>query len=548
MAKFKIIDEHKQDLIEYAQFLANEKLIAKGKIIEGTEPVYVIYARKSTKGKDRQERSIKDQISDCQKIVTSLNIRPVRIFKEKESAKTPGKRNVFTEMIEGIKAGKYNSIIAWHPDRLARNMKEAGEIIDLLDKGKIVDLKFATYTFIRDANGIMTLGIQFVMAKQYSDNLSASSSRGSINIAKEGKSPRKEPKYGYKIVDRYFRPDGNSFNLLQKGFNLVLDGNGLEYTARYLNENGFTYKGKVTRMTKQKLSTVFSDPFYAGVYLYGTEIIDLAKVDPMFESMITPVDFMELRRKLKDSYSFRKREIKVHLFSKMVYCGYCGNLMSPGVSRSSGKAENRYLTLRCNKKDCQSYFDKSIKKGARGKILVDFILNLIGSGFEVDKTAYEAYKNEANSKLIEHREICLEQLKSVKRQIAEAKAVKDRKTDALANAKGDLIEELNQQIDSITNKVAELKGKEKEIQEIIISIDQNLQSGGISYENFLNFFKNIGNLIQNSDNQYLVDKIIRMVFLNFTVENQKVTKYSLNPLFEQYVKIPSVLLSRGGQN
>lgn len=195
------LEDYKQQLFEYARFLANNKLMEKGKLVEGIKPVYVIYARKSTKGKDRQERSIKDQISDCQKIVKDLKIRPVKIFKEMESAKTSGKRNKFKEMIEGIKSGRYNSIIAWHPDRLARNMKEAGEIIDLLDRGKIVSLKFATYTFIRDANGIMTLGIQFVLAKQYSDNLSASSTRGSVNIAREGKAPLWKPKYGYKVND-----------------------------------------------------------------------------------------------------------------------------------------------------------------------------------------------------------------------------------------------------------------------------------------------------------------------------------------------------------
>lgn len=537
-------DDYKIQLLDYAKFLANERLRAKGKLFDDVEPVYVIYARKSTKGKDRQERSIPDQILDCQKVVKTLGITPVKIFREEESAKTAGRRSLFSEMISGIKDGKYNSIISWHPDRLARNMKDAGEIIDLLDRGLIVDLKFAQYTFVRDANGIMTLGIQFVLAKQYSDNLSASSSRGSINIAREGKSPTHKPKYGYILKDSYFRPDGNNFKLLQQAFNLVLDGNGLAFVSNYLNENNFGYKGKKMNMTKQKLSGVLKDPFYAGVYLYGTEVIDLLEADPMFEPMVTSVDFLELRRRLKDTYSFRKRVTKVKLFSKMVYCGYCGNVMSPGVSRSGGKSSNRYLTLRCSKKECPGHFDKAIKRGLRGKVLVDFILDLIGTGFEVDKTAYEEYKKEVNIGLLTYRESCLEQLKSIRRQITENKEIKERKTNALANAKGELIDELNQQIDGISIKVSGLKEKEKELQGAIITVDHHLQTESITYENFLNFFKNIGNLVKNSDNQYLVDKIIRMVFLNFTIEDQKVTKYSLNTMFSKYVKIPSVLPSR----
>jgi len=67
-------------------------------------------------------------------------------------------------------------------------------------------------------------------------------------------------------------------------------------------------------------------------------------------------------------------------------------------------------------------------------------------------------------------------------------------------------------------------------------------------ENILNFFKNLGNMVKNSDSQFLVDKIIRMVFLNFEIKNKKVTNSRLNPFFEQYVKIPSVLFSRGEGN
>lgn len=542
-------DNYKQQLYDYAKFQADEKLREKGKIVEGTKETYVIYARKSTKGKDRQEKSIKDQISECQRVVKDLKVRPVKIFKEKESAKTSGKRDKFTEMIEGIKAGKYNSIIAWHPDRLARNMKEAGEIIDLLDRGKIVSLKFATYTFVRDANGVMTLGIQFVMAKQYSDNLSASSTRGSVNRAKEGKSPTKKPKYGYFVNEgRLFRPDGENFTLLQNAFKMALNREGLEKIADYLNQSGFQYKDKITLMTKQKLSTIFKDTFYAGLYLFGTEIVDLRKVDGLFKPMVSEVDFLQLRRLLNDAYSFRKREVKVQLFSKMVICSYCHHAMSPGIPRSSGKSKNRYLTLRCSYKNCSSRHDKAIKKGVRGKVLVDYIVNFLNSGLEVNKKAYGDYLSEAQEALIENRETLVQEHKNICRQLTENEGILETKENALANARGNLIDKLNKAIESLENDKEKLEIIKKEVEDTIISIDHNTKSDAMSYENFLNFFKNLGNMVKNSDDQYLVDKVIRMVFLNFEIKNQKVAKSSLNPFFEQYLNMPSVLSSRSGRN
>jgi site-specific DNA recombinase len=84
----------------------------------------------------------------------------------------------FTKMLEAIRRGDYQGLIAWHPDRLARNMREAGEVIDMLDKLQIKDLLFATASYEDNANGKMMLGITFALSKQYSEHLSESVLRG----------------------------------------------------------------------------------------------------------------------------------------------------------------------------------------------------------------------------------------------------------------------------------------------------------------------------------------------------------------------------------
>jgi len=94
---------------------------------------YVLYARKSTEDDTRQVRSIGDQIRDCQKLAQDLDLRVVDIIKETKSAKRPHQRPLFTKMLKDLRAKKYDAILCWHPDRLCRNMLEAGEIIDMLD-------------------------------------------------------------------------------------------------------------------------------------------------------------------------------------------------------------------------------------------------------------------------------------------------------------------------------------------------------------------------------------------------------------------------------
>ncbi len=113
---------------------------------------YVLYARKSTTDESRQVRSIHDQILECRQLATKLGLNVVKVLQESKSAKIPSQRPVFQQMMEDITKGKYDAILAWNPDRLARNMLEGGIIIHLIDEKILKDLKFVTHYFTKDAN------------------------------------------------------------------------------------------------------------------------------------------------------------------------------------------------------------------------------------------------------------------------------------------------------------------------------------------------------------------------------------------------------------
>jgi site-specific DNA recombinase len=56
-------------------------------------------------------------------------------------------------------------IIAWHPDRLARNSVDGGRIIYLLDRQRLKDLRFATFSFENNPQGKFMLSIIFGYSK-----------------------------------------------------------------------------------------------------------------------------------------------------------------------------------------------------------------------------------------------------------------------------------------------------------------------------------------------------------------------------------------------
>jgi len=87
---------------------------------------YFLYARKSTEDEERQVMSIEAQLAELADFAKRENIDISEQFIESKSAKKPG-REIFNEMIQKIYESKEPvGILAWHPDRLARNSVDGG--------------------------------------------------------------------------------------------------------------------------------------------------------------------------------------------------------------------------------------------------------------------------------------------------------------------------------------------------------------------------------------------------------------------------------------
>src|SRR3990167_2327907 len=119
-----------------------------------------LYARKSTDEPERQVLSIEAQM-----------------FELREFAKKEG-LNIVRELVASIEKNEAEGILAWHPDRLARNSIDGGRIIYLVDTGKITTLKFPTFWFDPTPQGKFMLSIAFGQSKYYVDNLSENIKRG----------------------------------------------------------------------------------------------------------------------------------------------------------------------------------------------------------------------------------------------------------------------------------------------------------------------------------------------------------------------------------
>ncbi len=506
-----------------------------------TKLKYVLYARKSTTDESRQVRSIDDQIADCQLFAKRNGLTIIgKPLIETKSAKIPNRRPIYTQMLKEIRGGKYEGILAWNPDRLARNMLEGGELIDMIDNNIIKDLKFVTHHFTKDANGKMLLGMAFVLSKQYSDDLSQKVTRGVRKSFAEGKSPT--PKHGYiRDEDGYYRPDGKNFALIRAAWQMRKKGHSQEEIAEWLNKQGYgrTIKktGRQVDMDKRILSKVFHDSFYYGVLVQVDRTVDLREMYEFVPAVEEDV-FMEIQQMYyQRSMPYQRKRHTFYPFKMMVQCSFCRLPMRTGVSAGHTK---RYLFFRCGSNGCPRY-----NKSTRAKVVLDFIYQLLEEGLSLTDTEYRHYYEEITAITEQNRQKLQQEihnkrgiLSQVEREIRERglRLVEGNFPETVRKVNEEKIEELDGQKEALTEEIATLKEQLADPEKEKLTVEQ-----------FLNLSKKAATIVKSGD-AVAKDTICRFIFLNFTTDGQKVLSYQAKEPFKTLLNQRKQRPSRGAGN
>jgi len=299
---------------------------------------FFIYTRKSTDDKDRQVRSIGDQLSELRELAKKEQLEIVDVFVEKQTAKIPG-RPVFGEMISRMEKGEASGILAWHPDRLARNSVDGGKVIYLVDTGVINEMKFPTFWFDSTPQGKFMLSIAFSQSKYYVDNLSENIKRGHRNKLKDGIWPRNAP-LGYlnDKVNKVIIPDPERSQYIVKAFEAYAGG---KYTLRQIRELvtelGFRSQ-KEQVLSISNIHDILRNPIFCGLLRYGGEIYE-GKHKPIITKKLFDSAQEVMSRKSKP----KGKGLKEYLYRGFFRCGECGCF----ITTETQKGHNY---LRCTKR------------------------------------------------------------------------------------------------------------------------------------------------------------------------------------------------------
>lgn len=530
---------------------------------------YAIYCRKSTDTEDRQVRSLDDQREECLAKAKRMHVtvRNEDIIEESASAKKSGNRPLFDKMLRDFKIGKYHGLISWAPDRLSRNMKEAGEVIEMVDEELIQDLLFCTYEFDNSPNGKMMLGILFATSKQYSDKLSVDVKRGNVGNVREGKYMG-NLKRGY-CVDadtHYFMPDHLNWHLMRQAVVMrAYERKTEQEVANFLNDSHLTErkllddKPRLVRLDNKAVGKMFSDPFYTGVYKHGSRIANLNE-QYNFMPLMTPDEYVVINKKTaalfaKEYVGHANAAVRldVGILRGKVICDFCDSVMVfQRTMIKKGKNAGKYMiSFYCRNKACDRYLskDECMEKYSKKSLPKAIRLMYISQAIELilrnlTKNTVEAHKiyiGRLEQKIATDKAIAQRKLRQANDDIRNAQ----KQYDKFINIHADHLDEYNKyhkgSIERYESLLTGYKAKQQEIKEELALLDEALPTREKFVElvhSYLGTYLNMHDLMEE-------DLFYNNLVLNLRAGDNVIPVIKLNPPYDIMVDLEKFALGWG---
>ncbi len=334
---------------------------------------YCLYARKSSESDERQIMSIDSQIKEM-KVLAERDkafIKEVRF--ESHSAKQSGQRPVFQQLIEDIVKGEFNGILTWNPDRLSRNAGDLGRIVDLMDQGKLHEIKTFSQSFRNQPNDKFLLMILCSQAKLENDNRAINVRRGMRAKCEMGWRPGVAP-LGY--MNRAFGGvkdiiiDPKRAPIIKEAFDRAayMYHSG-RMVKEWMDKEGFTTrKGK--KITESMVYLMLKNPFYCGYFEYPKGKLYQGKHEPI----ITKEVFNDTQKEISIPRKI-KFGMKSFAFKGFFKCYSCNSSVigEEKLRKLKNGGHRRHVYYHCtrfkNKKCEEPYLDE--------KDLLRFILKFI---------------------------------------------------------------------------------------------------------------------------------------------------------------------------
>lgn len=312
--------------------------------------IYIRYSRKSSEAKERQIASIADQNKECETVEYREGLNTPYKLEENKSAFKPNNRPEFDKMIALIESGQANAILTWKEDRLCRNPREGGQLLQLLQDGKIKEIRTVTGAIYTPDSDHLVLQIHFGMANQYSRNLSQNVRRGLDHKAERGEYPSPSligfEGYGER-GKRNIKPHLFEAPIIEQLFELAATSkHSLNYLVTFALEKHLkTKRGK--QISKSHIYYILTNPAYYGCFYRRGQLYQ-----GNYEAIISKKLFDNVQHALKDR-SKPKVVSWANPYNGLIKCPSCGAAITTTTKIKYYRRTDRWVSysyLHCTRR------------------------------------------------------------------------------------------------------------------------------------------------------------------------------------------------------
>ena len=297
-------------------------------------------------------------------------------------------------MLNDVKTGKINYIVAYKLDRVTRSVRDLEELINILEKYNCYLVCDRDDVNTSTANGRFFVRMLTVLSQLEIEIVSERTKFGLNGAIKSGHLPGVVP-LGYKkdgskktIIDETTR------HIIERIFNLYLEGNSYQQISNIFNKEKVLSKS----WYDTDIEKIINNRIYMGDYEQYKRIAKKIGRDTVIymnvvEPIISRAMWEECQRQKEINQRTYTRD-RVYLFFQKIKCPTCGRIMK---CKGSGGKKKKYMYYNCE--HCKIYY----REDKIEECLEDFILDLVEYDMAVKKYFFPilADKKETNTEKLD---------------------------------------------------------------------------------------------------------------------------------------------------
>ena len=316
-----------------------------------------VYVRVSTDDQRDNGYSIDSQLRMIKEYCEKNDYSIIDVYNDAGHSEKDLMRPEMQRLLKDIKLKKIDKLIAIKVDRLTRNNYDGFWLLNYCEEYDVkIELILEPYD-VSTANGEMIFGMNLVFGQRERKEIGARTKRAMEEMALEKIHPSKAP-YGY-IRNKgtgHLEVEPIEAQVVKEIFELCKQGNSTRNIATIMKDNNaYLKQGK---WKSDRVYKILTNSIYIGIFEYGKykrKPQDILRVENYCEPIIDEITWNATRNVLVKNKHSNYGEY-IHLFSGLVKCPICGNIMSSSESFKypNGKLKV-YYHLRCKNHNCNGF-------------------------------------------------------------------------------------------------------------------------------------------------------------------------------------------------